>query len=343
MMARNKALGLQGDLLCTEFNTRRVSKHRLSGAGSSYALQTSVFLESDQTDFHPTDVIEDADGSLLVADTGSWYMICCPTSKVAKPDILGAIYRVQKKNPPPIKDPRGLDLDWKKPQISWLSSERPEVVKRAIEALASENNIDDLRSANARLPAVWSLHRIQGHAARSAVREFLSDESADVRAAAIHSAALWRDRGALQPLIELLASDDARLRRLAAMALGRIGDLAAVKPLLETHIEKIDPFLRHAVVYALYELGDISSLPADHPFGKQVRLMQEIDQQNVTPDVIPEIRLADVAEPDPEKVARQQKRLDELAAYLPKGNARRGSILFHNEGQIEVHHVSCQR
>jgi hypothetical protein len=55
---------------------------------------TSTFLESDQTDFHPTDVIEGADASLLVADTGSWYMICCPTSKIAKPDILGAIYRV---------------------------------------------------------------------------------------------------------------------------------------------------------------------------------------------------------------------------------------------------------
>ena len=58
---------------------------------------TSTFLESDQTDFHPTDVIEDADGSLLVADTGSWYMICCPTSKIAKPHVLGSIYRIQKK------------------------------------------------------------------------------------------------------------------------------------------------------------------------------------------------------------------------------------------------------
>ena len=38
--------------------------------------------ESDQSDavVHPTDVIEDAHGSLLVADTGSWYLMCCPTS-----------------------------------------------------------------------------------------------------------------------------------------------------------------------------------------------------------------------------------------------------------------------
>ena len=97
VMPRHEALGLNGDLVCTEFNTRRVSRHQLSKSGSSYAAETSTFLESDQTDFHPTDVIEDADGSLLVADTGSWYMICCPTSKIAKPDILGAIYRIQKK------------------------------------------------------------------------------------------------------------------------------------------------------------------------------------------------------------------------------------------------------
>ena len=81
-------------------------------------------------------MIEDADGSVLVADTGSWYMICCPTSKVAKPHILGAIYRLQKKAPPTPNDPRGLKLDWEKPAISWLSDERPAVVKRAIDALA---------------------------------------------------------------------------------------------------------------------------------------------------------------------------------------------------------------
>ncbi len=339
VMASSQALGLRGDLLCTEFNTRRVSRHRLSSVGSSYSAETSALLESDQTDFHPTDVIEDADGSLLVADTGSWYMICCPTSKVAKPDILGAIYRIQRKNSLPLKDPRGLELDWSQPQVDWLSDDRPAVVKRAIEALASENNIDDLRSARARVPAVWSLHRIEDQAARKAVREFLSDASPDVRAAAIHSVGLWRDAGAVKPLIELLAVDDARHRRLAAMALGRIGDRAAVKPLMETHSDKMDRFLRHAIIYALYEIGDSRSLPADHPLAKQVRLMEEIDQRYVAPHVFPEIQLADVAAPDPESLARQKRRLDELAAYLPNGNAQRGARLFSNEDKSKC--ITC--
>ena len=103
-----------------------------------------MLLEGDQTDFHPTDVIEDADGSLLVADTGSWYMMCCPTSQVAKPLVLGSIYRIRKTDAMAQKDPRGFGLDWERPSITYLSDERPVVVSRAIEALAKEKNIDDI-------------------------------------------------------------------------------------------------------------------------------------------------------------------------------------------------------
>ena len=181
VMPRNQALGLKGDLILTEFNTRRLSRHRLSKTGSSNSAVTSTFLESDQSDFHPTDVIEDSDGSLLVADTGSWYMICCPTSKIAKPDVLGAIYRIQKKGSDPSADPRGLKLDWNQPQVNWLSDQRPAVVKRAIDALAKEIHIDALCTASARIPAVWSLHRIPSQRARGAVREFLNAEGSDVR------------------------------------------------------------------------------------------------------------------------------------------------------------------
>ena len=197
VMPKGDELGMRGDLLCADFNLRRLSRHRLSRSGSTYSAEMSTFLESDQTDFHPTDVIEDADGSLLVADTGSWYMICCPTSKVAKPDVLGAIYRIQRKNAASPKDPRGLELDWKKPQVDWLSDERPAVVKRAIDTLAKASNLDALKAAKARIPALWSIHRIPGKAARAAVRDFLKAENSDVRVAAIHSVALWFDSEAV--------------------------------------------------------------------------------------------------------------------------------------------------
>ena len=330
VMPQSNALGMRGDLLCADFNLRRLSRHRLSRSGSTYSAKTSVFLESDQTDFHPTDVIEDADGSLLVADTGSWYMICCPTSKVAKPDVLGAIYRVQRKNAPSPKDPRGLELDWTKPQVDWLSDERPAVVKRAIDALAKASNLDQLSSAKARLPALWSLHRILGKAARAAVRNFLKDENSDVRVAAIHSAALWFDSDAVDLLVGLLDSDDARERRLAAMALGRIGDRRAVKPLLEAGLAQADPFLKHAITYALYEIGDEEGLPVDHPMTEQVGLMRKVDKRSPSKYVMPEIQLADEVKPDPAKEARQAKRLEELAAFLPKGDPARGKKLYHD-------------
>nr|WP_161501429.1 PVC-type heme-binding CxxCH protein [Rhodopirellula sp. SM50] len=331
VMPQSHAAGLKGDLVCTEFNTRRLSRHRLTKSGSSYSSEVSTLLESDLTDFHPTDVIEDADGSLLVADTGSWYMICCPTSKIAKPDILGAIYRLQKKEASESEDPRGLELDWSDPQVEWLADQRPAVVKRATDALASDANIDALRKATARVPAVWSLHRIPGEAARNAIREFLSADEPDVRAAAIHSVALWRDQAAAESLIKLLSDDDPRIRRLAAMALGRIGESEAVEPLLTVGASERDPFLKHAIVYALFEIGDRRSLPTGHPLSKQLRNMWKIDGQNEKQDDFPEILPAAIATVDPAKVDSQAQRLVELAAYLPNGNAQRGAKLFANQ------------
>jgi putative membrane-bound dehydrogenase-like protein len=330
VMPKGDELGMRGDLLCADFNLRRLSRHRLSRSGSTYSAETSTFLESDQSDFHPTDVIEDADGSLLVADTGSWYMICCPTSKVAKPDVLGAIYRIQRKNAPSPKDPRGLELDWTKPQVDWLSDERPAVVKRATKTLAKAGNVDQLSRAKARIPALWSLHCISGKEARSAVRSFLKDENSDVRVAAIHSVGLWLDPEAVEPLLGFLDSGDARERRLAAMALGRIGDRRAVKPLLEAGLAKMDPFLNHAITYALYEIGDEEDLPVDHPMTKQVGLMHQVDKRSPAKYVMPEIQLADTVKPDPAKETRQAKRLDQLAAFLPKGDPMRGKKLFHD-------------
>ena len=90
-------------------------------------------------DFHPTDVLEEADGSVLIVDTGGWYKICCPTSQLAKPDVLGAIYRVRKVGMPKREDPRGLKLNWSalKPTelAKLLSDERLYVRERAVHEL----------------------------------------------------------------------------------------------------------------------------------------------------------------------------------------------------------------
>ncbi len=331
VMPRHSSLGLKGDLLCADFNLRRISRHELTPSGSTYNSKLSTLLESDQTDFHPTDVIEDADGSLLVADTGSWYMICCPTSKIAKPHILGAIYRIQKEDHKLAEDPRGLELDWENPKIDWLSDKRPTVVRRAIDALADKNNLEALSSTPARLPALWTIHRISGEAARATVRKFLNDKNSNVVAAAIHSIGLWRDPKSVPALNEHLSGNDLQLRRLAAMALGRIGDKSAVKPLLKVGSEPMDPFLKHAMTYALYEIADSEALAGNHPFELQVRIMQEVANRNPSPRALPEIELAQPLKLDPEESTRQRIRLEELAKYLPKGDAVNGKKLFHDK------------
>ena len=84
------------NLLLCQFNLRKVSRHVLKPSGSTYTTQDSDFVSSDFVDFHPTDVLMDADGSLLVINTGGWYKLCCPTSQLWKPDVLGGIYRVRK-------------------------------------------------------------------------------------------------------------------------------------------------------------------------------------------------------------------------------------------------------
>src|SRR4029077_4633239 len=91
----------------------KVTRHVLIPDGATFKTQDSDFLVSNNLDFHPTDIVEDADGSLLVGDTGGWYKLCCPTSQLHKPDILGAIYRIRRKGAPKIADdPRGLQVDW---------------------------------------------------------------------------------------------------------------------------------------------------------------------------------------------------------------------------------------
>ena len=330
VMPKSDYLGLRGDLLCSNFNLRRISRHRLATSGSSYTSTNESFLESDQNDFHPTDVIEDADGSLLVADTGSWYMICCPTSKVAKPHVLGAIYRIKKKGSPKLNDPRGIKLDWQNPEIKWLNDERPHVVQRSMKVLAREENIEPLKASDAHLPALWTLHRISGNEARKAVRDFLNDDRSEVRAAAIHSIGLWRDPAPVDRLIDFLGSEDPLLVRLSAMALGRIGNVKALKPLIEAGSKGADKFLKHAVTYALYEIGDTDNLPLRNQIADQVRTMIRVDEGAPSPHAMPDIKMAIKPDADPEKIASQSKRLKELAALLPGGDADKGKALFKN-------------
>jgi putative membrane-bound dehydrogenase-like protein len=258
------------------FNMQKVTRHELATDGATFTSRDTDFLVADSLDFHPTDVIEDADGSLLVVDTGAWYKLCCPTSQLAKPDVPGAIYRARRRGAPAIADPRGRRLDWQAVPasvlVSRLADGRPAVWRRAIESLvrlgpdravpALADAIAGHPSADVRQRALWAAMRWPLAAAGAAVRPALRDRDARVQRVAVHGAGLWRDREAVPALRDLLAAADPHVRRVAAEALGRIGDPRAVPALLAAAARPLDRVGEHAVTYALIEIGDAPSTRA---------------------------------------------------------------------------------
>jgi hypothetical protein len=118
-----------------------VQRHVLYREGATFRTEDEDFLTSSDPDFHPTDVMEDADGSLLVVDTGAWFINGCPISRVAKPEIRGSIYRIRRIGAPVVKDPRGdaLQLESKAPAdlARFLEDKRPFVQDRALELLVA--------------------------------------------------------------------------------------------------------------------------------------------------------------------------------------------------------------
>lgn len=273
-LARIQSGGLgeeyRGRLFVTSFNLRKVTSHRLLPRGASFVTEDEDFLVSDSRDFHPTDVMEDADGSLLVVDTGAWYKLCCPTAQLTKPDVLGAIYRIRRKGSVPPDDPLGSRMDWQSlepaARVALLDDERHAVQRRALASLATEPSIDVLleavrshASTDVRRNAVWALTRIESPAARAAVRLALDDTHPGVRQAALHSVALHRDGGAMGRVVELLRDSSDAVKRIAAEALGRIEDPRAVGPLLQAVASSEGEVLTHSLTYALIEIADPAS------------------------------------------------------------------------------------
>ena len=254
-----------GDLFTCAFNLRTLFRHELVAHGATFAVETAPFLQADAVDFHPTDVVEDADGSLLLVDTGGWYKLCCPTSQLEKPAVLGAIWRIRRDGAKPAADPRGLALDWAGMAPATLAASladpRPAVVARATDLLAraGEGAVPALRrvaadgSAATRTNVLWALARIDGEAARAAVRALLADADATVRQAACHAAGLHRDRLALEALGKIVVGDEPPVARAAAEALGRLGDPRACTPLLAATARDADRALDHSILYGLIE------------------------------------------------------------------------------------------
>ncbi len=307
MRYRGIALGkdYQDNLFSAQFNTHRIQRHRVERDGAGFRIRTEDFLTSTDPDFHPTDVLEDADGSLLVINTGGWFRIGCPTSQIAKPEIKGGIYRIRRKDAEKPSDPRGLKLKWDAMSSAELAKllddTRWPVRDRAIEQLAKEGAaavpvlkqvLNPRASVEARRNAVWTLTRMDNPEARPLLRAALDDGESSVRLAATHAVGLNRDREALPRLQAMVAKDAPPLRRQAATALGRLKLAEAAPSLLEALRAAEDRFLEHALIYALIEINDreatLKGLRDPNPSVRRGALiaLDQMDHGNLTRDLV---------------------------------------------------------
>jgi putative membrane-bound dehydrogenase-like protein len=258
-------------LFACYFNLHKVSRHVLTKSGASFTTKDEDFVTSPDLDFHPTDVIEDADGSLIVVDTGGWYKLCCPSSQLHKPDVLGGVYRVRRKGSPRFDDPRGLKLAWTSMSVpdlaNLLDDPRTVIRQRAIHALSQKGQTAVValtsvmakdRSVVARTNAVWTAARIDQPTARVMICAALSDPDETVRQAAAHAASLHRIAEASSMLAQILHNPSLHNRRVAAEALGRIGNRSEVPEILKAlgEVTGTDRVLEHSLTYALIEIGD---------------------------------------------------------------------------------------
>ncbi|HEY2953324.1 MAG TPA: PVC-type heme-binding CxxCH protein [Verrucomicrobiae bacterium] len=291
----------QNNLFACLFNMHKVTRHVLEPIGATFKTRDSDFLVSDNTDFHPTDVLEDADGSLLVIDTGGWYKLCCPTSQLAKPDVLGAIYRIRRKGAPKVVDPRGLKLAWSTLKtgelIKLLDDSRPAVVKRAIAALARDHADavgaiasglhpdapkEQRLSEPAARNALWALARMGGEAAREVGRFGLRpSQPQSVIQTELATAALLHDKSAARwGAPEILFSTNQPLRRAAVTLLGRTGFGAQAISAASTQNDRA---LEHAIIYAMIESGEnekvLTGLDSANVSGRRAALIA-LDQMD---------------------------------------------------------------
>ena len=213
----------RASVFVAEHNTRKVVRHGLRPEGSTFASTLHDFITADAPGFHPADVLEAPDGSLLIVDTGGWYVEHCPTGRIRDSRAPGGIYRVK----------------WTKAREVKLAPDE------------------------ARLAAIWKMSTDELRAQLADVKSgssFSSKASADWAEAqatlAARVLASRQEKASGDVLAALLDSTNAPVRRAAAEAFAVCGAHSHAPRLVAALIRAGDDFEEHACIAALLALAD---------------------------------------------------------------------------------------
>ena len=179
----------RGNLFSAKHNSRTVGRHILHRLGSTFRSDDSEFLTTEDPDFHPSDVLLDRDGTLLVLDTGSWYTDHCPTGKIRKSPAKGGIYRILYTGPKPpstANDPS---------HQLWARTGDTNALLNAL-----RSNDPEMIAAAARIAGT-----ARQTALASKITKLISSTNPVVQLAAAESLARCGDQSALQPLVSVLS------------------------------------------------------------------------------------------------------------------------------------------
>jgi len=265
-----------GNFFATEFNLGKVVRVELEPSGSTYTCTEREFLSCNNRDFHPTDVIEDADGSLVVVDTGGWFYRGCPTSQIARPDVKGGLYRIVRDGMTTQVDPRGNRIAWADRTAGKLMQDlkdtRYAVREKAIQECVRRGDsmvpmlASTLKNGDivARQNAIWALSRLlsvtTSDTAQAAIVTALADRDARIRQAACYVLSVIPNPAAKDALAARLSDSHPAVRRQAAVAAGRIKGDDITSALWAQGVFQYpgdaDREEQHARMYALIEQSD---------------------------------------------------------------------------------------
>lgn len=231
-----------GKYFSTQFNPHRVQAHSVAREGAGFRVTHEDFLTCDNPDFHPTDILEDAKGDLLVVDTGGWFRIGCPNSQIAKPDINGAIYRVR-------RDPKAQHIE--KAQVPLANAQLLGLCKAVLAAdpQSQDTFVSGLKSADltVRRESATGLGRLRAREAVVPLLDAAANAGGDrfLQHAITYALIRIADRDAT---IAGLSHKDPAARRAALVALDQMDGGNLTAEMVSPHLASDVPALRDAAL-----------------------------------------------------------------------------------------------